>query len=144
MGDFTRDPGHWLLRFSPDEWIRAALGELARAERAWAVGQARAGAIGVKRAAGMALNAALIVEPNEAWGRTYIEHVEALVVDPGVPEGVRAAARGVLDATPPSGEIVRLRTPRGHGPFVEAARDVIAHAWAVVKKHEPNDEVPTE
>jgi len=142
MGEFTRDPGHWLNRLSPDEWIRAALGELARAEKAWAAGQVRAGVVGVKRAAGMALNAALIVQPDESWGRTYIEHVEALVLDSRVPDGVRAAARGVLDATPPSGEIVRLRTPRDHGPAIEAARDVIAHAWAVVKKHEQSDEAP--
>jgi hypothetical protein len=144
MGEFTRDPGHWLRRFSPDEWIRVALGELTRAEKAWAAGQVRAGVVGVKRAAGMALNAALIVEPDDSWGRTYLEHVEALVIDARVPEAVRAAARGVLDATPPSGEIVRLRTPRAHAPVIEAARDVIAHAWAVVKKHEKTDEAPTD
>ena len=144
MGEFTRDPAHWLHRFSPDEWIHAALGELSRADKAWAAGQLRAGVVGVKRAAGMALNAALIVEPDESWGRTYIEHVEALVVDARVPEAVRAAARGVLDATPPSGEIVRLRTPRAHGPVIEAARDVIAHAWAVVRRHDKSDDAPTD
>jgi hypothetical protein len=57
---------------------------------------------------------------------------------------VRAAARAVLDATPPSGEIVRLRTPRAHGPVLEAARDVIAHAWAVVRRHEKSDAAPTD
>jgi HEPN domain-containing protein len=138
MGEFRRDPDHWLLRLSPDEWIRAALGELARAERAWAQrGDTRSGATGAKRAAGMALNGALIVEPDEQWGRTYVEHLEALAVDRRVPEAVRAASRRVLDAGAPlESQLVSLRTPRAHEPVVDAARDVIAHAWAVVRRHE--------
>ena len=78
MSDFTRDKTHWLRRLSPNEWIAAALGEVSRAEKAWAGGNARAGVAGLKRAAGMALNGALLVEPDDAWGRTYVEHVEAL------------------------------------------------------------------
>jgi len=136
MGDFTRDKAHWLRRLSPDEWISAALGELSRAERAWLDGNARAGVVGLKRAAGMALNAALIVEPDDTWGRTYVEHVEALSRDPRVPEAVRAACRVVLEMKPPSGDVVSLRTPRAGAQAVEAARDVVAHAWAVVKRHE--------
>jgi HEPN domain-containing protein len=136
MGEFTRDPTHWLRRLSPDEWIRAALAEVTRAERAWQEGDARAGAAGVKRAAGMALNAALLVQPEDGWGRTYVEHLQALAKDPQVPEAVRSASARVLQAKAPSGQIVNLRTPREHTEAVEAARDVIAHAWAVVKKHE--------
>jgi HEPN domain-containing protein len=136
MGAFTRDPTHWLHRFSPDEWIRAALGELARAEKALDHGDARAGIVGLKRAAGMALNAALIVEPERPLGRTYVEHLTASSVDRDLPDAVREACRRVLDAKPPSGEIVALRTPHTHFAVVEAARDVIAHAWAVVKRHE--------
>ena len=136
MGEFTRDPEHWLRRFSPDEWIRAALGELRRAEAAWERGDARSGAAGVKRAAGMALNAALIVEPDERWGRTYVEHVEALGRDEHVPQAVREACRVVLETRPPSGDVVSLRTPRGHTAVLEAARDIVAHAFAVVKRHE--------
>jgi hypothetical protein len=137
--EFVRDPGHWLRRLSPDEWIRAALAELARAEAAYGHGNARAGSAGVKRAAGMALNGALIVQPDEGWGRTYVEHVEALARDADVPQAVREACRAVLDAGPPTGNVVSLRTPRTHVAVVEATRDVIAHAWAVVKKHEPVD-----
>ena len=137
MGEFVRDPNHWLRRFTPDEWIRAALGELGRARKSCERGEARAGAAGLKRAAGMALNAALLVEPEESWGRTYVEHLEALATDARVPEAVRAAAREVLGAGQPSGGVVRLRTPRMQLAPVEAAHDVIAHAWAVVKKHEP-------
>ncbi|HLK36192.1 MAG TPA: hypothetical protein VKU41_05525, partial [Polyangiaceae bacterium] len=103
MGEYTRDPSHWLLRLSPDEWIRAALGELARAEKAWSSGDLRGGAAGLRRAAGMALNGALIVEPNATWGRTYVEHLEGLAADGSVPDAVRAATRVVLEARAPSG-----------------------------------------
>lgn len=136
MREFTRDPSDWLRRLSPGEWIQAALGELRRATAAYERGDPRAGSVGVKRAAGMALNAALLVEPNDGWGRTYVEHVGALAVDPNSPEPVRAACRTVLDAKPPSAGLVSLRTARSHARELEAARDVIAHAWAVVKRHE--------
>jgi hypothetical protein len=136
MGEFRRDPSDWLRRLSPDEWIRAALGELQRASLAYGRGDARAGAAGVKRSAGMALNAALLVEPNEAWGRTYVEHVGALATDMRAPEAVRVACRAVLEAKAPSAGVVSLRTPRTDEQVLEAVRDVIAHAWAVVKRHE--------
>jgi len=31
----------------------------------------------------------------------------------------------------PERDVVSLRTPRAHVAIVEAARDVVAHAWAV-------------
>ncbi|MDP9148807.1 MAG: hypothetical protein M3O36_02535 [Myxococcota bacterium] len=139
MAEFSRDRTHWLCKLSPDEWIRAALTEVQRAASAFEHGNARAGSVGVKRAAGMALNAALIAEPNESWGRTYLEHLEGLVRADGIPEAVRAACRVVLSAGAPSGDVVVLRTPRAHEPVLEAARDVIAHAWAVAKRHENTD-----
>jgi hypothetical protein len=133
---FRRDKDHWLYKLSPDEWIAAALGELGRAAKAWDAGDARAGVVGLKRAAGMGLNAALIAEPDESWGRTYVEHLQALARDARVPEAVREATRVVLEAKAPGGDVVSLRTPRGHRHVVEAARDVVAHAWAVAKRHE--------
>jgi hypothetical protein len=136
MAEYVRDPGDWLRRFSPDEWISVALGELRRAEAAYARGDARGGSVGLKRAAGMALNAALLVKPNPSWGRTYIEHVRAVSEDPQTPQVVRSACQTVLDSKPPSPGIVNLRTPAGDQVALEAARDVIAHAWAVVKKDE--------
>jgi HEPN domain-containing protein len=136
MGEFMRDPNDWLRRLSPDEWIRAGLGELRRAEASYGRGDARAGSAGVKRAAGMALNAALLVEPRDSWGRTYVDHVGALANESSAPEAVRAACRILLDAAGPSAGMVNLRTPRADERVLEAARDVIAHAWAVVKKHE--------
>jgi HEPN domain-containing protein len=88
---FVKDPNDWLRKLSPSEWIHAALGELKRAEVAYARGDTRAGVAGCKRAAGMALNGALIVVPNEAWGRSYVDHVAALARDESVPEAVAAA-----------------------------------------------------
>jgi HEPN domain-containing protein len=126
----------WLTKLSPKEWISAGLGELARAEAAWARGDVRAGIAGCKRAAGMALNAALSVEPKESWGRTYIEHLDALAKDAGVPEAVRASCKAVLEAKAPTSALATLRTKSGDTKVVEAARDVIAHALWVVKKHE--------
>jgi hypothetical protein len=136
MAEFTRDPTDWLRKLTPDEWIRSGLGELRRAEQAYAGGDMRGGAAGVKRAAGMALNGALIVEPDPSWGRAYVEHVAALAKDARAPEAVRSACMKVLGATPPGHGVVVLRTPRGYEAVLEAARDVIAHAWAVVRRNE--------
>jgi len=136
MGQFTRDPEDWLRKLTPDEWIRAAMSELRRAEAAYAGGDGRGGSAGVKRAAGMALNAALILEPDEKWGRSYLEHVKALAEDARVPQAVRDACRVVLEAKGPSGGVVSLRTPRANEAVVDAAKDVIAHAYAVVQRHE--------
>jgi HEPN domain-containing protein len=134
---FVRDDTHWLLKLSPDEWIRAALGELRRAEAAFANRNARGGLAGARRAAGMALNAALIVEPNETWGRSYVDHLLAVAVDPSVPLQVRESC-GRLTETPLPGQgaLVTLRTTKHEERLLEAARDVVAHAYAIVKRHE--------
>jgi hypothetical protein len=125
----------WLRKFSPDEWISASMTELRQAEAAFARGDAQAGIVGCKRAAGMALNGALIVEPNAAWGRTYVEHVTALAKQADVPEAVRAACSALLEARPPGGGLLTLRSKAGDERVLEAARDVMAHAYAVVKRH---------
>src|SRR5262249_29092288 len=78
---YEKDPTHWLRKLLPHEWIRAAMKELRAAEAAYHANQAKAGLAGCRRAAGMALNAALIVEPNEAWKRTYVEHLVAVAHD---------------------------------------------------------------
>ncbi len=137
VGTFVLDAQHWLFKLSPDEWIRAGLAELRRAEEAYQANNPRGGFAGAKRAAGMALNGALIVEPNELWARTYVEHIRALAGDPHVPERVRAACHELLD-TPMPGQarLVALRTPSSTTRVLEAARDIIAHAYAVLKRHE--------
>ena len=137
MSTFVRDEGHWLFKLSPDEWIRAGLADLRRAEAAYHAKNARAGLAGAKRAAGMALNGALIVEPDPAWGRTYVEHLAALAKDTNVPARAAAACRELLEApVPGQTKLVTLRTASSDERSLEAARDVIAHAYAVVKRHE--------
>ncbi|MDB4996639.1 MAG: hypothetical protein JWM74_4071 [Myxococcaceae bacterium] len=136
---FVRDESHWLLKLSPDEWIRAGLADLKRAEDAYKANSPRAGLAGAKRAAGMALNGALIVEPDAVWGRSYVDHLMALSRDAKVPERVREACRELTETTlPGSGaqKLVTLRTTSQEHRVLEAARDVIAHAYAVVKRHE--------
>src|SRR5690242_20357026 len=109
---FVRDEAHWLHKLSPDEWIRAAMGELRRAEDAYKRRNARAGLAGARRAAGMALNGALILEPNDAWGRSYMDHLLALKNDTSerVPARVREACAILLETPLPGGELVALRT----------------------------------
>jgi HEPN domain-containing protein len=136
VATFVRDPEHWLFRYSPKEWIRAAMKEMRLAEASYAQRNLRAGIAGCKRAAGMALNAALIVEPNATWKRTYVEHLQALAKDMDVPSAVSDAARAILQAPAPSVNIVILRSPHADDKVLEAARDVIAHAFAVVTRHE--------
>lgn len=147
MADFTRDPDDWLRKLSPTEWLRAGLGELARAESAYAQNNARAAIAGCKRAAGMALNAVLIFEPNEAWGRTYVEHVTALANDPTASTQLREACMLIVESHPPASAkatpIVTLRTPTTDRRVVEAAKDVVAHAFALVRRHEAAAGVPS-
>ncbi len=83
----------------------------------------------------MALNGALVYEPSEAWGRTYVEHVTAVADDPGVPEAVRLAARALIDAKLPGGVIIALRSRKREEAVLEAARTVMAHAYARVVHH---------
>ena len=66
----------------------------------------------LKRAAGMALNGALIVRPDERWGRSYVEHLRALNESEEAPAEVREAARRLSDARAPAGPVVTLRTRR--------------------------------
>lgn len=135
-GAFVRDPGHWLFKLAPDEWIRAGLADLARAEEAYAKHDARAGLAGARRAAGMALNGALIVEPNDSWGRSYVDHLTALARDASVPARVREASRQLTETPlPGQGSLVALRTSKSDDRILEAARDVIAHAYAIVTRH---------
>jgi HEPN domain-containing protein len=136
---FARDESHWLLKLSPDEWIRAGLADLKKSEEAYKANNPRAGLAGAKRAAGMALNGALIAEPDELWGRSYVDHLMALGRDARVPERVREACRELTEPAAPAGsKLVALRTHSAEHRILEAARDVIAHAYAVVKRHEGN------
>lgn len=133
---FERDTQHWLLKLSPEEWVRAGMGELRRAEEAYRARDPRAGLAGARRAAGMALNGALIVEPNAGWGRSYLDHLVALAREEAAPPRVREAAQLLVRTPlPGQGSLVALRTASADERILEAARDVTAHAYAVVLRH---------
>jgi len=122
----------WLSRYAPEDWIRQGLSELARAEKRLVAHDRTAGVLGLRRAAGMALNGALAVHFRD-WGRTYVDHLHAIATDVGVPEAVRAAAKVlndvVLEQQP---GIVRLTPPSESVRWVEATKTLMAHAYAVV------------
>jgi hypothetical protein len=86
------DPTHWLYRLSPDAWLAAAETELLHCEEKLARRAARPGVAHARRAAGMALNAALALREDPRFGRSYMEHVVFLSQDEAAPDDVRAAA----------------------------------------------------
>jgi hypothetical protein len=127
---FAHDPKDWLRKMSPAEWVTAAMSEVRRAERAYEDRQAKAGLASARRAAGMALNAVLIVEPHETWGRSFVDHLRALAVDEVAPAEVRASCNLLLDTQPPGPGVISLRSSARDKKIIDAAKDVIAHAYA--------------
>ena len=122
----------WLVRFSAPEWLRQGMAELSRAERLLKAHDRTAGVLALRRAAGMALNGALSVAWR-AWGRTYVEHVRAIATDEGVPAAVRSAAALLNDVQlEREPNIVRLTPPSESARWVDAAKTVMAHAYAIV------------
>jgi HEPN domain-containing protein len=120
-----RDPDHWLYRYSAEEWLRAAANELRTAEEALRRKQQRAGVAGARRAAGMAWNAVLVGAPEERYGRSYMDHLKALVGDEAVPAAVRQAARSLLEA-PLATDVVTLG--QGDTSLARAAEAILVHA----------------
>jgi hypothetical protein len=137
----VRDPEHWLYRFSPREWIQAALAELGRAEAAFANRDRKGAMACCRRAAGMALNGALASAEtiDEHAGRSYMDHVLALVEDRSAPEPVRDAAKLLAHTPLPGSAVVVLRTANTDEHLLEAARVVMSHAYAIVLKAEPSE-----
>jgi hypothetical protein len=130
------DPDNWLHKYSAREWLNVSLQELAQAEAAFKENRARTGTTACKRAAGMALNGALVVQPEAGWGRTYVEHLVALAADESAPERVREACRLVLAADSAMPSVVVLRTRARDRAVAEAVRDIQAHAYAIIVRHE--------
>jgi hypothetical protein len=127
-----RDVPTWLTRLTPEAWIRQGLGELGRAESLLKAHDRTAGLLGLKRAAGMALNGALSIVWRP-WGRTYVAHLQAIETDSSVPAEVRDAAK-LLNAVPLEKQpgIVRLTPPSESQRWLEATKTIMAHAYAVV------------
>lgn len=111
------------------------MSEFDKVHSAFETNQPRAAYAGARRAGGMALNAALILEPNDSWGRSYVEHLEALGQDQSVPETVQKAAAYLANATPPGGTMVMLRSKHHDEKLMDATRTVMAHACAVMLLH---------
>ncbi len=130
----SKDPTHWLFRLDPLEWVRASIHELEQAEQAFALHRTRAGDIGCRRAAGMALNAILSLHPELPWGRSYLEHVEAVSKDDSLPEAMVKACQLLATKDERGTTLVTLRSPKHTGRMLEAARAVMTHAYEVVRR----------
>jgi|LNFM01.1.fsa_nt_gb hypothetical protein len=134
-----KDPTHWLYRFTAREWIKVALQEVERAEGAYASRDRKGGMATCRRAAGMAINGAMVAGAlaEARYGRSYMDHVVALAHDETAPEAVREAAKLLADTPLPGTELILLRTNNTDQKFVEATKDVLAHSYALVLKSEP-------
>ncbi len=109
------DPGHWLHRLDPGEWLAAATTELAHAQEKLSQRALRPGVTHARRAAGMAWNAVLVNAPDERYGRTYMDHVVALAQtadgDAPIPAAVRAAARLLRETPAASPPLITIGRP---------------------------------
>ncbi len=131
--EFVHDRAHWLRRLSPDQWIQTALAELGRAEAAYAARDRRGGLACARRGAGMGLNGLLLVDPHEHWGRSYVAHLRGLADDMTAPGRVREACLMLTsESSSGPGSLVQLRSRKEDDEVLEAARDVVAHAYAIV------------
>jgi hypothetical protein len=134
-----QDSDHWLWRLDAQGWLAAAEAEL---ERGRAHASSRRTAIThARRAAGMALNAALVAmlargwsreRCEHAWGRSYIDHLRALAgADEHEPFDVDLAkrCRTLLEVPvmPPTG-LVKLARSRD-----EAASEALDLASQIVR-----------
>jgi hypothetical protein len=82
----------------------------------------RGGLAHARRAAGMAVNALLVVEWDDRFGRSYAEHLVGLAGDARVADEVRTAARRLIEA-PARLELVTIGA--GSVELAEAAKAVL-------------------
>jgi HEPN domain-containing protein len=118
------DPAHGLLRLTPDEWLSAAVGEYDECVAGLLARQQRKGVAAARRAAGMALNAVLVLAPDEAFGRSYMDHLRTLGRDEALPEGLRHAARQLLEAPLEGPRFIRIGGGGDEG-LAAAARAIL-------------------
>ena len=125
-----KDPAHWLYRLTPSEWLAAADNELYASRVCFAQKAQRPAVAHARRAAGMAWNALLVCIPDEKYGRSYMEHLQALRQDDSVSEELRQAAEKLV-AMPMTQELVTLG-PRGDISQADHASVIIEHVRARV------------
>lgn len=126
---------HWLWRLDADAWLRAAQTELEAG--AAHVTSRRTAVTHARRAAGMALNAVLttLTDGETRWGRSYLEHLQALARDESpLPGATRAAAGTLLAVSPvaPPGLVALSRGPHAAADEALAAARAIVEACAAV------------
>jgi hypothetical protein len=82
----------------------------------------------------MALNAVLVLVPDEPLGRSYMDHVHALAgaSAPSVPEDVRAAATLLRDTPAAPPELITLGRPDMRA--LEAAKCIVEWARSEVAR----------
>ncbi len=120
---------------TPRQRLGRALEELALARVSFAKRNARQGAVLCKRAAGLALNGALVYFPKETWGRSFVQHLEALRSDEDAPLVVREAATR-LHAVATDPKVVILATNTWVTQCMEDTQNIMAHAYTLIARGE--------
>jgi hypothetical protein len=132
-GGAGTDPTHWLHRLSPAGWLAAADSELVHCQETLARRALRPGVTHARRAAGMAVNAILVLAPDDRLGRSYMDHVQALAAPaPSVPEDVHTAAALLRDTPAAPPELITLGRPDLRA--LEAATRIVAWARSEVAR----------
>jgi hypothetical protein len=133
-GGAGHDPDHWLYRLTAAEWVAAARNELDQARAALARRAIRPGVTHARRAAGMALNATLILTPDPRLGRSYMDHIQSLAASPDAPPLLTAAATLLRDTPPLPPELIKLAAPDTR--VVDAAEAIVSWVEATVRGRE--------
>ncbi len=125
-----KDPNHWLYRFTSDEWLRAATNELTQSQQAFVGKSQREAVAHARRAAGMAVNALLWHRPDEAYGRSFMDHLVRLKSDESVPPPIQQAAQALV-AMPLVAQLVQLGA-KGDPRQAEPAERILTWAQQIV------------
>jgi HEPN domain-containing protein len=120
------DPTHWLHRLTSEEWLAAADTELHNCEATLARRAVRPGVTHARRAAGMSVNAVLVLAEDEHFGRSYMDHVVALTSDEQAPPDVRAAAQFLRETPPAPPALITLGKPDMR--VLDEARRIVDYA----------------
>lgn len=145
------DPDHWLYRLDAASWLRAAASELAAGEAN--VSARRAAITHARRAAGMALNAALVLHAEatgdfqaaaQRWGRSYIDHLRALAegdeaAAAPLPPQLRGEARALLEIpvlAPATGLVQLAAAPHA---AARGALEIARHFFQACAALQPSD-----
>ncbi len=119
-------------KHTPGEWIARSMTDVKYAEKSFKARKTAEGIQACKRAAGMAINAILLCHPEHSLGNTIADRLHTLSHDPSVPAAVRDACSLLVNAALPGGDLLLLARPNKEQALLEAAKDVMAHAYAIL------------